>query len=166
MLFGYTFYSFVNWFRMRPVRAAEEERRRQERKRRQEETVKAWAEQQRRQKEQREYAQRQWEEQQRQQQREQQYRRYQEQRDYERHTWERQQHQPQYNSQSQEQDPYVVLGVNENATEEEVENAWRTLISRYHTDKHQKDHRYKERTAKAAEINQARDEIKRRKGWK
>jgi len=65
-----------------------------------------------------------------------------------------------------EQDPYVVLGLSEDASEEDVEDAWRALILRYHTDKYQKDRLYEERTAKAAEINHARDEIRKRKGWK
>jgi cell division protein FtsW (lipid II flippase) len=147
LLFSYTLYSLVRWFKGRHVRASGRrswqdedaaranyvwQQQEQERRRREYEQQQTYAKSGGRQGR-GEY----------------------EQKQHEQHSW--QQAQP---------SPFVILGVSEDATEEEVRKARNELNLRYHTDKHKNDHLYNERTAKIAEINWAHDEIVKIKGWK
>ena len=54
-------------------------------------------------------------------------------------------------------DPYAVLGVSRNATEEEIKNAYRRLAKQYHPDLHPDDPSC---AAKMNELNEAYDAIK------
>ena len=59
-------------------------------------------------------------------------------------------------------DPYVVLGVSSNATDEEIKNAYRALARKYHPDNYGDDNPLKKlATEKMQEINAAYDEIQR-----
>lgn len=53
--------------------------------------------------------------------------------------------------------PYKILGVDENASEEEIKKAYRALVKKYHPDLHPDD---KEAAAKMSEINAAYDMIR------
>lgn len=55
------------------------------------------------------------------------------------------------------QDPYTVLGVSKNASEDEIKNAYRKLAKKYHPDLHPGD---EVAAAKMKEINAAYDQIK------
>lgn len=59
-------------------------------------------------------------------------------------------------------DPYKVLGISPNATDEEVKNAYRTLARKYHPDNYAADNPLAElATEKMKEINEAYDQIQR-----
>lgn len=59
-------------------------------------------------------------------------------------------------------DPYSILGVSRDATDEEVKNAYRTLARKYHPDNYDDDNPLKELAKeKMQEINAAYDEIQR-----
>ncbi len=55
------------------------------------------------------------------------------------------------------QDPYKVLGISSEATDEEITKAYRKLVKKYHPDLHPGD---EEATKKMSEINEAYDRIK------
>ncbi len=56
--------------------------------------------------------------------------------------------------------PYKVLGVSENASDEEIKQAYRTLVKKYHPDRYAGDPRMAEAAAeKLKQINQAYDVI-------
>ena len=59
-------------------------------------------------------------------------------------------------------DPYRVLGVSTSATEEEIKQAYRNLVKKYHPDKHRGTAFEKEATEKLKEINEAYDMLKNR----
>lgn len=64
-------------------------------------------------------------------------------------------------------DPYSILGVSKNATDEEVKNAYRELARKYHPDNYQDNPLADLASEKMQEINEAYDEIinnRRRKG--
>ena len=54
-------------------------------------------------------------------------------------------------------DPYEVLGVSRNASEDEIKSAYRKLAKKYHPDLHPGD---KECERKMNEVNAAYDQIK------
>jgi len=56
-------------------------------------------------------------------------------------------------------DPYKVLGINPNATEEEIKNAYRTLAKKYHPDKTADNPLADLAAEKMREINEAYDTI-------
>ena len=56
--------------------------------------------------------------------------------------------------------PYSVLGVSENATEEEIKKAYRTLVKKYHPDQYKGTAYEAEANEKLKEINEAYDLIK------
>ena len=59
-------------------------------------------------------------------------------------------------------DPYSILGVKRDATDEEIKNAYRALVRKYHPDNYADDNPLKElATEKMQEINEAYDEIQR-----
>lgn len=59
-------------------------------------------------------------------------------------------------------DPYSVLGIKSDATDEEVKNAYRALARKYHPDNYDDDNPLKElANEKMQEINSAYDEIQR-----
>ena len=59
-------------------------------------------------------------------------------------------------------DPYSILGVSSDATDEEVKNAYRTLARKYHPDNYGDDNPLKDlANEKMQEINSAYDEIQR-----
>ena len=59
-------------------------------------------------------------------------------------------------------DPYSILGVKRDATDEEVKNAYRALVRKYHPDNYADDNPLKElATEKMQEVNEAYDEIQR-----
>jgi len=59
-------------------------------------------------------------------------------------------------------DPYSVLGITPNATDDEVKEAYRVLVRKYHPDNYADDNPLKElATEKMQEINEAYDEIQR-----
>ena len=61
-------------------------------------------------------------------------------------------------------DPYITLGVSEDATDEEIKDAYRALVRKYHPDNYQADSPLAEwATKKMKEINEAYDEIRRRR---
>ena len=57
--------------------------------------------------------------------------------------------------------PYSVLGVSENATDEEINNAYKELVKKYHPDKYANSDLADLANEKMSEINVAYDEIKR-----
>ena len=59
-------------------------------------------------------------------------------------------------------DPYSILGVKRDATDEDIKNAYRALVRKYHPDNYADDNPLKElATEKMQEINSAYDEIQR-----
>ncbi len=56
-------------------------------------------------------------------------------------------------------DPYSVLGVNKNATDEEIKNAYRELARKYHPDNYQDNPLSELASEKMKEINEAYDAI-------
>ena len=56
-------------------------------------------------------------------------------------------------------DPYVVLGVQRSATEEEVKAAYKELVKKYHPDQYENDPLKDVAAEKMSEVNQAYDEI-------
>jgi len=61
-------------------------------------------------------------------------------------------------------DPYKVLGISHDATDEEVKNAYRALARKYHPDNYTQDNPLAElATEKMKEVNEAYDEIQRRR---
>ena len=56
-------------------------------------------------------------------------------------------------------DPYSVLGVNKNATDEEIKNAYRELARKYHPDNYQDNPLSELAAEKMKEINEAYDAI-------
>lgn len=58
-----------------------------------------------------------------------------------------------------QKNPYEVLGINENASEEEIKKAYRTLVKQYHPDRHTDNPLKDLADEKLREINQAYDSI-------
>ena len=59
-------------------------------------------------------------------------------------------------------DPYSILGVNPNATDEEIKAAYKNLVKKYHPDNYDDNNPLKElANDKMQEINSAYDEIQR-----
>ena len=59
-------------------------------------------------------------------------------------------------------DPYSILGVKRDATDDEVKSAYRALVRKYHPDNYADDNPLKElATEKMQEVNEAYDEIQR-----
>jgi len=59
-------------------------------------------------------------------------------------------------------DPYSILGVSRDATDEQIKQAYRELVKKYHPDNYSEDNPLKElATDKMQEINEAYDEIQR-----
>lgn len=56
-------------------------------------------------------------------------------------------------------DPYRTLGVSENAADDEIKNAYRELVKKYHPDRYQNSPLANEATEKMKEINLAYDTI-------
>ena len=57
-------------------------------------------------------------------------------------------------------DPYTILGVKRDASDEEIKNAYRALVRKYHPDNYADDNPLKElATEKMQEVNEAYDEI-------
>lgn len=64
-------------------------------------------------------------------------------------------------------DPYEVLGVSRNATDEEIKSAYRTLARKYHPDNYSADNPLADlATEKMKEINEAYDAIQRERSGK
>ena len=64
-------------------------------------------------------------------------------------------------------DPYKVLGVSPNASDEDIKNAYRALARKYHPDNYAADNPLSElATEKMKEINEAYDEIQRGRAHK
>ncbi len=59
-------------------------------------------------------------------------------------------------------DPYKVLGVSPSATDEEIKQAYRDLVKKYHPDKHRGTSYESEATEKLKQINEAYDMLKNR----
>jgi len=61
-------------------------------------------------------------------------------------------------------DPYTILGVKHDATDDEIKNAYRKLVRKYHPDNYADDNPLKElATEKMQEVNEAYDEIQRQR---
>ena len=59
-------------------------------------------------------------------------------------------------------DPYTILGVKRDATDDEIKSAYRSLVRKYHPDNYADDNPLKElATEKMQEVNEAYDEIQR-----
>ena len=59
-------------------------------------------------------------------------------------------------------DPYTILGVKRDATDDEIKSAYRALVRKYHPDNYADDNPLKDlATEKMQEINEAYDEIQR-----
>ena len=56
-------------------------------------------------------------------------------------------------------DPYVILGVQRSATEEEVKQAYKTLVKKYHPEQYQDNPLREVTSEKMAEVNEAYDEV-------
>ena len=64
-------------------------------------------------------------------------------------------------------DPYMILGISSNATDEEVKSAYRSLARKYHPDNYGDDNPLKDlANEKMQEINAAYDEIQRMRSSK
>jgi molecular chaperone DnaJ len=55
----------------------------------------------------------------------------------------------------EEMNPYEVLEINQNATEEEIKSAYRTMVKKYHPDKHQNNPLADLANEKLMEVNEA-----------
>ena len=55
--------------------------------------------------------------------------------------------------------PYEILGVNENASEDEIKKAYREQVKKWHPDRYQGDPREKMAGEKLRDINEAYDYI-------
>ncbi|MCL1976861.1 MAG: DnaJ domain-containing protein [Candidatus Bathyarchaeota archaeon] len=167
--FAYVAYRIVGWFRGRRYRAIYKEYMRDEEQRKRQEAAAATTEEARRNEERRRWQ----EEQQREQ--------AQWQKEQRRRTAEegghRRAEQEQKDPGHKEKlnrgtyDPFKVLGVTEIASEAEVKNAWRHKCNIWHPDKFSpeqgNDPTFKKMiNDKMSEVNNAYDEIKRRKGWR
>ena len=60
---------------------------------------------------------------------------------------------------SMNKDPYSILGVSQNASEEEIKKAYKELVKKYHPDQYQGNPLSEVAEEKMAEVNQAFDEI-------
>ncbi len=60
--------------------------------------------------------------------------------------------------------PYEVLGVSENATDDQIREAYKALVKKYHPDKYQNNPLADLAEDKLQEINEAYDEIMKRRG--
>ena len=58
-----------------------------------------------------------------------------------------------------ERDPYQVLGVSQNASDEEIKKAYRALVRKYHPDKYQDSDLKDLASEKMKEVNAAYEEI-------
>lgn len=64
------------------------------------------------------------------------------------------------------QNPYEILGIKEDATQEEIKAAYREQVKKYHPDKHQDNPLYELAEEKLQEINEAYDYLTKNQGQK